>query len=115
MRLIAAADRLARDVPEWFPQHLANEFYFAKGILSLIATILLVCHMLMVWPTLTSWARRVRYFALLVAAVVVTYASAEQVRDHLPVDNFNLGGMTLAIVLVAAGVLSLVEDRRRHA
>lgn len=94
------------------PHLTPHGFYVAKGVVGLVGTVLYLIHMNLVWHTLTTWGRRLRYLALLAGSMLLTYASAEQVHDHAMVDPRNRLAMLYGLLLLAAAVVSLVEDRR---
>lgn len=107
-------DLLASGVP-WFPQEYAATFYWAKGLLSLVATLLVVAHMNTAFADeVMSRGRRMRYYALLIAATVLTAGSAEQLKDGVVVSYRNFGGMFLAAFITAAMVVSIAESRRKR-
>ena len=54
----------AAGVP-WFPQQYAAEFYATKGVLALVATLLLIVHMNLTWSTVKTRGQRLRYLSLL--------------------------------------------------
>lgn len=88
-----------------------HTFYVVKSIIALLATVLYLIHMARV-RDLTSLGRRLRYVALLAGAVLLAYASTEQIREGVAIEGRNLGGMAFAGILTAAAVVSLWEDRR---
>lgn len=96
----------------WFPQDHAHFFYVLKGVLAIIATVLLLLHMVRGWERIVSWAQRLRYLSLLYFAMLVAYASAEQVHQTAPVNLRNLGGLVGVALLVVAALVSLHDERR---
>lgn len=104
-------DTLLGQVP-WFDQDLAHEFFVAKGVVALVATLLLVFHMAMTWGGVTTLGRQLRYFALLYASVLITYASVEQSAEAELVDYRHLGAMVLPLIIIVAMVVSIREDRK---
>lgn len=107
----AVSDFLASGIP-WFPQEYAEEFYIAKGMLGLLATLLVLVHMSTAWAEAMTLGRRLRYFALLYASILLAGSSAEQVSDAALVSYRNLGGMGLSVVIIVAMVVSIVESHR---
>lgn len=101
---------LVMDAPHWFPQEYATQFYYAKGILSLTATVLLICHMSHTWDQVHTWGRRLRYFSLLYFSALITYASVEQVRQQALVDWRNVGALVGMALLIITAVVSIRED-----
>lgn len=95
---------------DWFPQGYAHEFYVIKGVLSLIATVLLVTHMSMTWHRVETPGRRWRYYALLAFALLLTSSTIEQVNDDAIVSYRNLGALVAAGLLLIAMVVSIRED-----
>lgn len=97
----------------WLQDH-AHEFYVIKGLLALLATVLVVWHMADTWGTVVHWSQRLRYLALLALIGVSTYAAPEQLADGIPVSTRNvLGGLAVVLVIVAM-VASIVHDRRHR-
>lgn len=105
-------DRATAGTVSWFPQDQAHDFYVLKGILSLVATIVYLVHMVRTWGGLKSVAQQGRYLCLLYFAVLITFASAEQVQQGVLVDYRNLGGMFGAILLLTVAIISIVHDKR---
>lgn len=105
-------DLLVDGIP-WFPQQYAEVYYWLKGLTSLLATVLVIAHMSTAFrDEFMSLGRRLRYYCLLIAGVVLTGASVEQVDQTVPVNYRNLGGMILAASIVFAMVVSIAESRR---
>lgn len=97
----------------WFPQEYAHDFYATKGSLALVATLMVVVHMVRTWPTVVRTGQRLRYLSLLYFCALVTFASVEQVHEAETVDYRNLGGMLGCVLVIVAMAVSLREDRRR--
>jgi hypothetical protein len=104
-------DLIAAGVP-WFPQQYADQFYLAKGFLSLVATLLLVFHMNEEWASEMSWARRLRYLSLLFFAALLTASTVEQVHEDALVSYRNLAAILGALLLNWAAIASIRESRR---
>lgn len=101
-------------VPWPFLQDHAHGFFMVKGLLALVATILVVWHMATTWEHVEHWSQRLRYLALLALIGVSTYAAPEQLADGIPVSTRNvLGGLAVVLVIVAM-VASIVHDRRHR-
>ena len=98
---------------DWFPQHLATEFYYAKGTIALAATLLLIVHMQIVWSYVVKLGQRLRYLTLLYFSVLITYASVEQVRMGELVNSRNVAALFGMFLLVVTMVVSIREDRHR--
>lgn len=107
------AETLLGVVP-WFPQDYASHFYVLKGILATVATIMVVAHMLHTWDDVSTWGRRLRYFALLAASALMSFASAEQVSEQVEVSYRNLGALAVSALIVVAMVVSIREDFRNR-
>lgn len=97
----------------WFPQEYAETFYITKGLVALVAVVLLLIHMQAVWGDHMTWGRRLRYLAPLYFAVLLTSATVEQVHETAPVNYRNLGGLLGALLLIATALVSMREQRRR--
>lgn len=110
---MASLNSLATGAVSWFPQEQAGTFYHVKGFLALTATLLLIFHMARIWPAIRTPGQRLRYISLLAFAALITFASAEQVAERVPVDYRNLGGMAAAVLLIVAALVSIREDRRK--
>lgn len=94
----------------WFPESLTTEFYAIKGILGLIATVLLVFHMMREWRRTRCLSQRMRFISLLAFSVLITGASVEQIQQHALINYRNLGACICILWLVVAIVVSLVHD-----
>lgn len=105
---------LATNGVDWFPQQYADTFNVIKGLIGLVAVVLLIAHMDRVWThEALTLGRRLRYIALLAFVVVVGGGSAEQINQHALVNYRNLGGMVATILGLAAAVVSIWESRRK--
>lgn len=98
---------------DWFPQEYAHEFYVAKGLLALTATIGIVWHMSRTWHLVETRGRRLRYYSLLYFAVLITYASVEQTAAGASVELRNIGAAIGVALALYATYVSLGEDRPR--
>jgi uncharacterized membrane protein len=99
----------------WFPQDYAHTLFIAKGTLALAATLLVVMHMAHTWNVVVTRGQRLRYMALLYLTANVAFASVEQVGQDLLVSYRHLSSTVGTVVVIAAMVISIVEDRRRFA
>lgn len=99
---------------EWFPQEHAELFYICKGILAVVAVVMLVSHMMHTWDNVTGLGQRLRYFALLGLTALVAFASAEQVHESVTVSYRNLGGFAAICLVIVAMWFSIREDFRRE-
>lgn len=100
----------------WFPQEWSRLFFVIKGILGLIATLMLLFHMSISWGNIIrvgTLGQELRYLTLLGLSVLITGASAEQIHQHHPVDYRSLGAFILAASLIVAMGVSLKEDYTR--
>ena len=102
---------LVSDGVAWFPQEYAETFYRVKGYVGLAGTLVLLVHMHETWGRVETLARRMRYYALLAAAVLLAGASVEQVHQGAEVNLRNIGGLVVSLVILAAAVVSALEDR----
>lgn len=107
------AGQLAGSV-SWFPQDCAHVFYVVKGVLGLLATVMLIVHMSHTWDRMVSLGQRLRYITLLAFSILVTGATLEQLQQDAGVNYRNLGAMVCVLLLVGAMLASLDEDVRRH-
>lgn len=98
----------------WFPQEYAQLFYFIKGLLAVVATVMVVAHMMHTWHNVTGLGQRLRYFALLALTMLVAFASAEQVDEGVLVSYRNLGGFAGTCLVAYAMWVSIREDMRRR-
>lgn len=89
------------------------DFYIAKGLVSLVATALLLWHMRAVKRGPVSLDRWLRYLSLLFFAVLITGASFDQVMSDAPISWYNVGGLVGAALLILTVCVSISEDRRR--
>jgi hypothetical protein len=97
----------------WFPQDYAAVFYIAKGVVAVFATVLVVGHMMHTWRDVTTWGRRLRYFALLACTALMSFASVEQLNEAQPVSYRNLGAIAVLCLVIWAMFVSIREDLRR--
>lgn len=97
----------------WFPQEYAAAFYYLKGSVALLATLLLLHHMNTEWTASLSPGRRLRYLALLYLSILLAGSTAEQVQDAALVNYRNLAAFLGAVLLLVAAAVSIVESRRR--
>lgn len=104
-------DLLLGEVP-WFPQDYATEFFVAKGMVALVASLLVIGHMAHTWSGVTTLGRRLRYFALLAATSLYASASVEQVEEAELVDFRHLGVIAVLLLVIVAMVVSIREDLR---
>lgn len=90
----------------------ANQvFFLVKGLIALTASVCLIPHTWMVWVEDLSTGRRLRYVALLAASLAITNASRIQIEANLPVDQRAVQGLIVAVLILAAAVVSLLESR----
>lgn len=97
----------------WFPQEYAGQFYLFKGILAVVTTIMVIGHMMHTWRDVTTWGRRLRYFALLAFTALIAFASAEQIDEEVLVSYRNLGAVLVLLLTMVAMVVSIREDLRK--
>lgn len=88
----------------------AVEFFYLKGALSLVATLLLLFHMNRSWHQFRTAGQKLRYLTLLYFAVLFTSASVGQISDGSPVNIRNVGVLVGVVLLVVAMVVSIRED-----
>ncbi len=98
----------------WFPQEYATEFYYLKGAVALTATVALIVHMQTVWTYVVKLGQRLRYLTLLYFAVLITYASVEQIRMNELVDSRNVASLFGVVLLIVTMAVSVHEDRPRQ-
>lgn len=104
---------LAQDNAAWFPQSWGPEFYAVKGLVGIVAVLVLLVHMSLTWPRVGTFAQRLRYLLLLGFVIVVAAASPAQYDSHVPVTGRNVAGFVLAGLAVPVGLISIRQDRRR--
>lgn len=100
----------------WFPQEYAHLYFVAKGVVALIATLLLIIHMNLTWDHVTHHGtpgQRLRYYTLLAFSVLVSGSTLEQIREDSPVSYRHLAVMFVMIALIIAMVVSIKEDYSR--
>lgn len=97
----------------WFPQEYAPLYFTVKGVLALIATVLLLIHMNRSWAELMSPGRRLRYIALLYFGTLLTVSTVDQKNMHAVVAYTNLGAGIGVILLNVAAIVSLTETTRK--
>lgn len=89
------------------------DLFVLKGIVSLVATALLLFHMRAVKREAITLGRWLRYLSLLFFAVLLTGASIDQVKSDAPLNWYNIGGLVGGSVLIVAVGVSIAEERRR--
>lgn len=95
------------------PQSWTDEFYVAKGLIGLVAAVLVVVHMSHTWGFVDSTAQRLRYLCLLAFVWLVASASVAQQSEGAVVAGRNVAGFVLCVFTVAAMMVSIRHDRRR--
>lgn len=92
---------------------MVTAFFLIKGLLALVGFLLILVDVYLVWSREMSLGRRLRYWTLLLAAAFIFNASRIQAGDdQATLDTRAVQGMILALLLLAAGAVSLVEDRK---
>lgn len=109
----AAASSVLANSVSWFPQDYAAEFYYTKGLVALVATVLVVVHMSQTWPQVRTRGQQLRYLTLLAFSVLLTGSSVEQVHQGALVNYRNLGGLVVAVMILVAMVVSIREDSEK--
>lgn len=94
----------------WLQAH-SHDFYVTKGLVSVVAVVLIVVHMMKAFEESMLLGQRLRYLALLFLAALVAAASSEQIRQDVPVNGRNVGGLVGAVFVIAAMVVSIHEAR----
>lgn len=90
----------------------ATSFFLSKALIALVASVLLTVHIWLTWDQDMSIGRRLRYLALLGASLGIANASRVQAQDDLPVDQRAVQGLVVAVLILAAAVVSLIEEAR---
>jgi Na+/citrate or Na+/malate symporter len=99
-------------VPWPLLQDHAQTFMVAKGLLALVATVLVVVHMSLTWDDVATWSQRLRYLSLLALIGLVAFASPEQVGEGIPVSWRHVGGAGATLLVIVAMVVSIRQDLR---
>lgn len=104
----------------------AHTFYLAKGVVALVATVLVVIHMNLSWHNFDrdedgvriGISQRLRYLSWFLFIVLVAGASKEQLDDGVSIAPRNVGAMFVIAFATVAAVVSIDESRqnrrRRH-
>lgn len=87
----------------------AEVFFYGKGLVALIATLLLVYHMNAEWSRIRTVGRRMRYLALLGYVALTAAASPEQVAEGLTIQSRNVVSLGLSLFVIATVLVSLFE------
>jgi hypothetical protein len=95
-----------------FPQQFAEEFWYLKGVLALLATVAYITHMSRTWPQVTSRAQQLRYLSLLYFAVLITAVSVNQVTRGAVVTWQSVAAFIGAALLLGTAWVSLRERDR---
>jgi hypothetical protein len=104
---------LANSQADWFPRSWDAEFYAVKGLLGIVAVLVMLVHMSRAWPHIGTLAQRLRYLLLLGFVVVVGAASSAQYEAGAPVTGRNLAAFVLAGLTIPVAIVSMRQDRRR--
>lgn len=102
---------LARDSADWFPQQYAPQFYAVKGLVGILAVLIMIVHMSQAWPRIGTSAQRFRYLLLLGFVVVVGSSSTTQLGESAPVTGRNVAGFLLALLTIPVAAASMRQDR----
>lgn len=105
---------MTADVLVDFLEPVTREFFLLKGLVGLLATVLLVVHMVQTWADPLTLGRRLRYYSLLFTSFIITSASYEQIHDDALVNWRNIGGLCAVLLIAVAAGVSVVEDHRDH-
>lgn len=87
-------------------------FYKIQGVISTLATVLVVFHMNMYWPQIIQRGEKLRYVALLGFSLLLLYASREQILHNIPVESRNIFAIALMVFLLFAMIYSIRETRK---
>lgn len=96
-------------------------FYFVKGMIALVCTVITVIHMNLSWDEFDRDAsgvrvgisQRLRYISWFLFVVLIASASYEQIRDGAAINPRNVGAMAVITFAVITAIVSLVEARNR--
>lgn len=87
-------------------------FFWAKGLVALTGTLVLIAHMFISLPKVKSAAQFLRYLALLAASMFIAWDSADHIRDDLDtIAVQNVGFFLTAILVLCAALASIREDQ----
>jgi hypothetical protein len=96
----------------FFPDQYSHAFYVTKGIVGVVAVILILIHMSRAWPNVGTSGQRLRYIALLMVTILIASGSTAQLDEGVPVSGRNIGALLAALLVIAAMVVSIRQDRR---
>lgn len=119
MNIVAVLVAKTNEGVWFFPQEYAPEFYMIKGLLGLIATLMLIYHMKITWDHVLhhgTFGQQLRYYTLLAISILIAGGSAEQYKEAAVVNYRNLGAILVVCMLIVAMIVSIREDfdRRRR-
>ena len=109
---LVATGYLGHDGADWFPQRWAHAFYVTKGLVGVVAVVLMLVHMSRAWPSIAGTDQRLRYLALLMATMLIASGSTAQLAEGVPVSGRNVGGLLLGVLIIVAMVVSIRQGRR---
>lgn len=93
-------------------------FYLLKGVLGLLATVLVVYHTNQAWTYVVkhgTYGQRWRYFSLMLFMGVATESSVQQIQQKAPVQSFNIATAVVILFTIVAMVISIRESLGRKA
>lgn len=93
-------------------------FYLIKGLMGLIATVLVIYHTNQAWTYVVkhgTYGQRWRYFSLMMFMGVATESSVQQIQQRAPVQIFNIATAVVIVFTIVAMVISIRESRGRKA
>jgi hypothetical protein len=89
-------------------------FYYAKGVVALGATLLLITHMSRSWGTISTLGQRLRYMTLFYLATLITVRSVDQAHSHASITWSPIAALIGALLLVVTSFVSIREDSPRR-
>lgn len=96
------------------PSAWSTEFYVAKGLTALVASLLVLWHMSTTWPHVGTLGQRLRYLCLFAFVWLVTCASVAQQAENAPIAGRNVVGLFVSLLVIASMVISINYDRRTY-
>lgn len=89
-------------------------FFYAKGVVALVAALLLIHHMNSEWAHIRTLGRRMRYLCLLGYVALTAAASPEQAAEGLKVQARNVTSLLLSLFVIATVVVSIRGEADDH-
>lgn len=98
-----------------------QNFYFIKGLISMVGVVLVVIHMNISWGTFdrdinglrTGVTQRLRYLSWFLFIMLIAGASYEQRHEDAAINGRNVAALIVVTLATFTALVSIVEARRK--